>query len=76
MISGPFFLPEIPAPRGVLARSAAGAGGAKALGIGHFRGRSRLHSPLGLQVGAAPALAKSNPYTRRFIVNHGQPPRH
>jgi putative addiction module killer protein len=38
---------------------------------GHFPGQSRLFSLLGLRVGAAPGLAKSTTYARRFIVNQG-----
>lgn len=48
-----------------------GCGRATTLGIGHFPGQSRLFSLFGLRERAAPTLAKSTTYARRFIVNHG-----
>jgi hypothetical protein len=48
-----------------------GCGRATTPRIGHFLGKRRLFSLLGLRVRAAPTLAKSPTYARRFIVNHG-----
>lgn len=48
-----------------------GCGLARTLDIAHLPGESRLFSLFGLRVGAAPGLAKSTTYARRFIVNRG-----
>src|SRR5690606_17572005 len=52
-------------------RLCCGCGLATKPGIGHFPGQSRLFFLFGLRVDAAPGLAKSTTYARRFTVNHG-----
>ena len=71
IFSGPFFLPEIPAPRGVPAISAAGADPPTGPESATFSPKSCLYSPFGLRVGADGGQAKSTTYACRFIVNHG-----
>ena len=55
-------------------RLCCGCGLATKPGIGHFPGQSRLFSLFGLRVGAAPGLAKSTTFARRFTVNRGDRP--
>jgi hypothetical protein len=71
MISGPFFFACDPRATRGSGSLCCGCGLARTLDIGHFPGQSRLFSLFGLRVRAAPNLAKSTTYARRFIVNQG-----
>ncbi len=71
IVSGPFFLPEIPAPRGVPATCAAGSHLKKRLESATFSARAVSILCLACGYGAMVALAKSTTYAYWFVVNQG-----